>query len=487
MTTHMTEAPMMPEAPMLMTEAPWELFAEDGIMVPAVGTVDGELLARVGAVPAGPWLAVLIGEVDRTRLTPFDLPSYLTACQRLRNWVDAQLCAGVAELAARPGPTGPDKETALALKEPVGASQTRIWQAMRVTRWLPRVWRRWADGDLSDRHVQRLLEATAPVEDPEMMAKVEDRVLDHAVDKTAAELARYARRTVERLDPDAAQRRARDARDKAGVSLHPGEDGMADVVMHAGVEDATVVKTGVDAYAAAAKSCGDQRAVGVLRAEAVTRWASAYLTGLADGHIPKAAGRPVEVGITVSLRTALGLDDLPGEIPGVGLVPREVIADMIRDELPRLRLLVIDDHDGRLLHRAEADYRPTPAQAALVRGKYLYSIGPGSQVLATRTDTDHVISYPTGPTQVGNLLPLDRTWHRGKTNGQLAVSVDDRDVVTITSRTGQTRTLTPYDYRATDPDQHAASLLRDSGTSQGAIGEPPSLIVIRDWTPDRGR
>jgi hypothetical protein len=467
------------EPAMLMTEAPWELFADNGIVVPAVATVDGELLARVADAPAGPWLAVLIGEVDRARLTPFDLPSYLTACQRLRNWADAQLTAGVAELAARPGPAGADKETALALNEPVGASQTRIWQAKRLTRWLPRVWRRWSDGELSDRHVQRLLEATAPVDDPETMAKVEERVLAHSSDKTAAELGRYARRTVERMDPEAAQRRSVDARDKADVHLSEDEDGMADVVVHTAAEDAAIVKQGVDAYAAAAKSCGDDRKIGVLRAEAVTRWASSYLAGLADGHVPRAAGRPIEVGITLPLSAALGLDDLPGEVPGVGIVPRQVIADMIAAERPTLRLLVIDEHDGRLLHRAETTYRPTAAQAALVRAKYVYSVGPGNQVLAGRTDTDHVVSHPNGPTQVGNLLPLDRTWHRGKTRGEVSVTVDERDVVTITSRTGQTRTVTPYDYRAADP-RHAASPLGDTGTSDGATADRPSLVVIRD-------
>src|SRR5690348_13564465 len=81
---------------------------------------------------------------------------------------------------------------------------------------------------------------------------------------------------------------------------------------------AALVKTAVDTYAAAAKSCGDDRPIGVLRAEAPTTWASNYLTGLADGHVPKAAGRPIEVGITLSLRTALGLDELPGELPGLG-------------------------------------------------------------------------------------------------------------------------------------------------------------------------
>jgi hypothetical protein len=60
--------------------------------------------------------------------------------------------------------------------------------------------------------------------------------------------------------------------------------------------------------------------------------------------------------ITLPLRTALGLDDLPGEVPGLGIIPREVIARMIRTEQPKLRLLVIDPDDGRLVYRAEDSY-----------------------------------------------------------------------------------------------------------------------------------
>jgi hypothetical protein len=188
----------------------------------------------------------------------------------------------------------------------------------------------------------------------------------------------------------------------------------------------------------------------VLRAEAPVTWASNYLTGLADGHVPRAAGRPIEVGITIGLRTALGLDDLPGEPPGIRVIPRDVIAAMVRTELPKLRLMVLDETDGRLVYRAESSYRPTAAQVAQVRGTYIFSVGPGSQILATRTDTDHVVEAPTGPTQIGNLIPFDRPWHVSKTKKQLSVTVDDKASVHLTTVLGQTRTLTPYDYRMTD-------------------------------------
>lgn len=184
------------------------------------------------------------------------------------------------------------------------------------------------------------------------------------------------------------------------------------VVVDAPVEQALPVKHAADAYAATCKAAGDTRRIGVLRAEGLARICSDYLTGVATatGTAPRAGGRPIEIGIVVGLDTALGRQDLPGEVPGHGIVPREVIAEMIAAELPKLRLMVIDEQTGRLLHRAVDAYRPTAAQIAHIRAEYIYSVGPGSQVLAGRTDTDHPIPHPQGPTQIGNLIPNDRTW-----------------------------------------------------------------------------
>ena len=98
---------------------------------------------------------------------------------------------------------------------------------------------------------------------------------------------------------------------------------------------------------------------------------------------------------------------------------------------------------------------PTAEQVAQVRATYVFSVGPGSKILAVRCDTDHAIAHPVGPTVIGNLLPLDRTWHEGKTKGQLSVTVDDNGSVTVTTATGHTRTVTPYDYRM--GEEHTSS------------------------------
>ena len=426
--------------------------------LPAMMTAEGAALETMESQPAGPWLADWIDEIDLKQLSDWDLPAYLRAAARVQAWAAALLSEGIAEMASREDGFGADKEVALALREPVGAAQRRVHYAKRLRRLLPETRRLHLRGDLPEKQVHAMIEATDGINDPTLVGAVEAKVLGSpgALAKTARELQRHARRTLMRLDPDGAQERARQARQQADVTLYPADDGMAAVLVDAPVEQALPVKSASDAYAATCKAAGDTRRIGVLRAEGLARICEDYLSGVTSTTpaSPRAGGRPIEIGIVVGLETALGRRDLPAEVPGHGIVPREVVAEMIAKELPKLRLLVIDDNNGRLLHRAVDAYRPTAEQIAQVRAEYVYSVGPGSQVLAGRTDTDHSVPYPDGPTQIGNLIPNDRTWHNGHTRRQLSVTVDDSGSVKWTSVLGQSRTVNPYDYRmAEDEDE----------------------------------
>jgi hypothetical protein len=174
---------------MLTTDAPDQLLY-DG-MIPGAFTGDGCVLENVEDVPAGPWLAIVLDSIEPSRLTSWEIPAYLRACARVEAWAAARKTAAVAELASRMDAVGPDKEVALALREPVGAAQTRVHFSRRLRRLLP---------------------------------------------QTPAELRRDARDALTRCDPAGAQQRSHTARDQADVALHPNEDGMADVVVHAPVE-----------------------------------------------------------------------------------------------------------------------------------------------------------------------------------------------------------------------------------------------------------
>ena len=158
---------------MLMTETP-SFPSELGLGLSCTGP--GELLAQLGDEPAGPWLAVLLDGIDPSGLTDLELPEYLRQCARVRAWASAKLTAGVVEISSRPTVTCPDKEVALALCEPAGTAQRRIWIAARLVRRLPRLFARHREGELSAEHVEKVVEATGRVHDRQLLATVEERV-----------------------------------------------------------------------------------------------------------------------------------------------------------------------------------------------------------------------------------------------------------------------------------------------------------------------
>jgi len=433
---------------MLMTECPE--FPQALSVLPGCTTLDGQVLENLLDEPPGPWLAVVLADIDPTRLTSLELPAYLAGWQKQVNWAEANLTAGVAELAHRTDVEIPDKEVALALCEPAGTASRRVWAALRVTGRLPKIWQAFKAGHLTRRHVDEVVKRTNRVDDPDLLDQLQDRVLARAAGKTVEQLGRHTRDTLRDLDPAGAQQRAKAARDEqTDVVLYPADDdGIADVVATLPVEDAAIVTAATDAYAYAAKNAGDPRRIGVLRGEGITRMASAYLTGdTGPGAAPTSGRRPIEIGIVTDLPTALGLTDLPGEVPGKGMVPRDVIAELIAREQPKLRLMVINEHSGRLLYQAAEGYRPRPEQIAQVRATYVTSVGPSSQVPADRCDTDHPVPYPHGQTIIGNLAPLDRNWHGDKTRKHLTVTMHDDGTITVATPLGQTRTVEPYDYR----------------------------------------
>ena len=438
---------------MLAVEVPAQFYDEHPLG--AVATAAGEALAGVADCPAGAWLGAVLESIDVSTLSHWDLPTYIAAAQKQQAWAASLVDTAVAELASRPrdGNVAVDIEISHALREAIGVAQRRVHRALRLRKFLPAFKAAFNRGEITEYDADQLVRATDGCADPEVLAELQEKVLANRGGKTAKELRRYARKVLDRLDPGAASRRAKTARAEADVTLHPGEDGMAAVVVDQPIEDAMIVKSAADAYAISAKQAGDPRRIGVLRAECLTRLCSDFLTGRSSlsGSAPRSGGRPIEIGIVLGVRSALGIDELPGEVPAAGIVPREAIAELVARELPRLRLMVVNDDPaspgyGQLVYRGVDTYRPTVEQVAHVRAAFPTSLGLGSKVHAERCDVDHFVEWPLGSTIVTNLGPFDRTTHNHKTRGSLRVTVDDSGTVIVTTVLGQTRTVTPYDY-----------------------------------------
>jgi hypothetical protein len=84
---------------------------------------------------------------------------------------------------------GSDKDIGMALREPVGAAQTRMHHAKRLRQMLPTTRRLFRSGAINAKQADAIVEATSGVKDPRLAAAVEDRVLTSqgALAKTAKE------------------------------------------------------------------------------------------------------------------------------------------------------------------------------------------------------------------------------------------------------------------------------------------------------------
>ena len=89
---------------------------------------------------------------------------------------------------------------------------------------------------------------------------------------------------------------------------------------------------------------------------------------------------------------------------------------------------LLTDDGGRLLDTTELGRFPSDRLAQAIRIRAGTCRYPTCSVPADRCDLDHHEPWPEGPTSAGNLDPLCRRHHRGKTFAWLASIRDDHGV-----------------------------------------------------------
>lgn len=122
-------------------------------------------------------------------------------------------------------------------------------------------------------------------------------------------------------------------------------------------------------------------------------------------------GRP-RINVTVPASTLLGLDEHPGELSGYGPIPAS-IARSIAARGTWYRILT-DPISGTVLDVGTTRYEPPADLDRHVQARDRTCRGPGCGQPAHRTDLDHTIEFPEGPTAAHNLGPLCRTDHLNK-------------------------------------------------------------------------
>ncbi|SOC50376.1 protein of unknown function [Blastococcus aggregatus] len=356
----------------------------------------------------------------------------------------------------------------------------KLSEAYQLVERMPAVHAERAAGRL-DPYRARIFADVLGTASDEVIAVVVPAVLPSAAGWSSGTLRKRLIAAAVAADEEFAERRRVEAERRAAVRLYPTADGMSALTTEAPAAVTAAMWSVIDQAAQLAKTAGDDRPIGVLRAEAH----AARVLGTQDGG-PALTGH---VTITAPLSALVPSNSAPTAESGptIGGSPittahlRELLAqlDALGVQAPpggSLALALTDDNGvllatvtpaelsrlatrGCLEHGRDADcgcpvlgpppevpgYSHTAAQERFLRLRDRTCRHPGCGQPAGRTDADHVVAYDCGGrTSCDNLCCLCRSHHRLKTFARgWRFRMDPDGTLHVTTPSGITRSTRP--------------------------------------------
>jgi hypothetical protein len=297
------------------------------------------------------------------------------------------------------------------------------------------------EGRITERQARALFEETAHLAD-KIALQIEQRMLKYCHRQDFPKFSNSLRRWLARLDPDFVKR-AVNARSQVTFEHTANDDGTGTLHVHGPLEKTAILDTALRAYATATKTAKGGTAE-ERKLDALVGWAERYLT---SPDAPRRHGRAYGINLILDAPTMFGMADHPAEIPGYGLVPAEAALRLLAEGSP-IRRLIIDEHDGRLLHYGTKTYLVPPPLADHLIALHQTSATPHSNVPAANCDMEHNLPHDAGgTTDPDNNSPTDRRWHRAKTHAGWTYRKNTDGSVDWTSPLGQSLRVDPHDYR----------------------------------------
>jgi len=400
-------------------------------------------LEHLASAEPGPFSMMVLAGIDVAMLDKDGLLDYAREWDRQQAWATARAQDALAAVLTADLPDDESKigdelpyraaMVATTLHWPPSSALGRLMSAERLIGELPGTYALLSDGQLSWRHVNAMLEATADL-DFESIALVESRVLEQAVSQTPSELGRSARKVALAVAPLAAEGRHKSAVARRNVRLTRDVDGMAKLVATLPAADAEAVYIALDAVGRQMASTEIDNSIGLdaRRADVLVGWA---LGALADPNLPKQHGRPVQLRVTIDLQSLLGMADNPAELGHYGLIPAWVARMLAADA--NWQRFVTEPVTGHLLDFGSTVYRPPQALRDFLIARDRMCRFPGCSIAAERCDIDHGCPYDKGGhTASCNCHVLCRRHHIAKTTGGRLLTCDGKGGATWTSPGG---------------------------------------------------
>lgn len=403
-----------------------ELAAEDELAFEimckemAEGWVEPErhTLPDLDSIPTGPFLAAVVGSVDRSRLNGYDVVRLMQAEARLENWAAASKLASVAEVAhCPPGNADSAVERSNAVIEYVsaevaaGLTKTRRAADSLLERalWLKssgrRVFEEMIAGRVDESKVQ-VFEGSLSHLDSDTVDSVLDTTLDDAAEMTSGQLRYRVSKQVMTIDPDGAKSSFHEGLEDRKVASHANPDftGCFHICSAHPLEIGAALRN-VDDLARKLKELGDSRSLDQIRTDV----ALDLLQGKTVDGAPGSEGGSVHLRVPVD--TLAGLSDHPGELAGYAPVIADIARQIALDQVAGEWTWSVTHRDA-VVATGTTRYRPRAAQRRLARADYPTCVHPGCRMPAVQCDLDHRDPYSQGGrTHNDNLAPLCRYHH----------------------------------------------------------------------------
>lgn len=325
-------------------------------------------------------------------------------------------------------------ELSLAVKIPVGTLQGALAGARFAQAKLPQVWDAWEAGRIGAAHVGVIVQKAHRLRRPTSILRLDAEVVAIATERTVALLRRWLARFVDKVEPDRAEDRHRDANRERRVYVEAGEDGMSWLSALIPSAEAAAIDTKIEQGARKTAGTDPTRTHDQRRADA--------FSDLILGDREHGGASKVNIGVVVPIQSLMGVSDTPGELADRSAsVPASYVRSLaLREDTLFWRLLT--DQRGNLLDVKRMGRFATGDLAMAIRFRDGTSVFPTSTVAADDSDIDHSEAYPA-PTTAANLGALHRKAHRLKTKGLLTVRQPEPGTFQWDTSTGHTYTRTP--------------------------------------------
>lgn len=370
-------------------------------------------------IPTGPYLAAVVGSVDRSRINGYDAVRLMKAEARLAASYEAGELATMVEVALSP-PCNPDSpaerslgameyaavEIATALTLTRRAAEDRLEHAMALHGPLARVWERFATGHIGFRKVREFVNSLGHLSST-LIDGVLDMCLDDSPDLTTGQLrARLSRLVMER-DPDGSESAFERGIEDRKVVTYCNPDFTASLgVLSADPGDVAAAMAHVDRIARHLKTDNEARTLDQIRNDVALDLLRGKRFGSGAG-----GGR---VRVTIPARTLERMANEPGHLGGHGSVIAEIARKTAMENVEGEWVFAVTDN-GRTVATGTLARRPTESQARRIRADYPTCIFPGCRRPSHQCDLDHRKPFSQGgPTHTDNLGPLCRHHHMAR-------------------------------------------------------------------------